>query len=99
MSKDQNLTPKDAEDITKGQSALDNGRYTKVQLGVYTMYIERSSNLIKQFLTSSRLIKRILTFNLSESWAKTDNSPTTKGKNFYYIANTRMEALTYYSRL
>ena len=99
MSKDQTFTPKEAEDTTKEQLVLENGKYAKVQLGVYTMYIERSSNLIKQFLTSSQLIKRILTFNLSESWAKTDNSPTTKGKNFYYVANTRMEALTYYSRL
>ena len=95
MSKDQNLTPKDAEDITKGQSALDNGRYTKVQLGVYTMYIERSSDLVKQFLPSSRLIKRILTSNLSESWFKTDDSPPTKGKHFYFIAFPCREVLIY----
>ena len=95
MSKDQNFTPKEAEDTTKEQLVLDNGKYAKVQLGVYTMYIERSSDLVKQFLPSSRLIKRILTSNLSESWFKTDDSPPTKGKHFYFIAFPCREVLIY----
>ena len=78
MSKDQNISLKEAEDKFKTFSENGKRKYTKVEMGVYTMYIEKSSSMIKQFIPSSRLIKRILTFNLSESWSQTDSDTKSK---------------------